>query len=85
MSQAGETDVEKNISNDDDSTSSYMPSLLVFFSLLTYDFLGNGSMTASSSSEPSLLKPKPVEIVPNRDILPGKAGTKTTRYLECKS
>ncbi|PPQ74704.1 hypothetical protein CVT26_007555 [Gymnopilus dilepis] len=37
---------------------------------------------SASSSEPSLLKPKPVDTKPNRDILPEKQGTSLTRYLK---
>ncbi|KDR71915.1 hypothetical protein GALMADRAFT_143674 [Galerina marginata CBS 339.88] len=37
---------------------------------------------SASSSEPSLLKPKPFDLKPNRDILPEKKGTKLTRYLK---
>jgi len=84
MSRAGEMDLERNVSHDDDSTRSYMPPSPVFIytSFLTCS-LEAGSMTVSSS-EPSLLKPKPMEVVPDRDILPEKTGTKASRYLRCR-
>ncbi|CAA7263865.1 unnamed protein product [Cyclocybe aegerita] len=37
---------------------------------------------SASSSEPSLLKPKPVDIKPDPNILPEKVGTRVTRYLK---
>ncbi|KAF8970861.1 hypothetical protein BDZ97DRAFT_1407181 [Flammula alnicola] len=36
---------------------------------------------SASSSEPSLLKPKPFDLKPNPDLLPEKTGTKVSRYL----
>ncbi|KIJ46177.1 hypothetical protein M422DRAFT_226796 [Sphaerobolus stellatus SS14] len=39
--------------------------------------------TSLSSSEPSLvLRPKPVEVKPNRDLLPEKSGSRLTRFLK---
>ncbi|KAF8152589.1 hypothetical protein B0H34DRAFT_790809 [Crassisporium funariophilum] len=40
------------------------------------------SSGSASSSEPSLLKPKPFELTADRDLLPEKTGTRVTRYLQ---
>ena len=67
-------DPEKDLSHDSDDHDS--PQDLFFLTA----FLVNGLMTASSRS---LLKPKPVEIMPN--ILPEKTGTKTSISGHCKT
>ncbi|KAF9524557.1 hypothetical protein CPB83DRAFT_886210 [Crepidotus variabilis] len=44
--------------------------------------LTTSTAVAASSSEPSLLKAKPVNFKPDRDILPEKSGSRITRHLK---
>ncbi len=79
---SNDVDLEKKITHE--TTGRLIISEEIYSSLI-YDWPHIVSATQSvSSSEPSLLKPRPFEVKPDRDALPEKTGTKVTRWLRCE-
>ena len=80
---SNDVDLEKKITHE--TTGRRVRSEEIYSSLIYHWPWQIVSATQSvSSSEPSLLKPRPFELKPDRDALPEKTGTKVTRWLRCE-
>ncbi len=75
-------DLEKAV--DDEQSSKHLKTLGPLLTQTNTRFCAVTSSESTSSSATIVLRPKPFDVKPNRDVLPKKTGTRFSRYLLCK-